>query len=302
MMQKDAGHVTAEEITAIENRAKRAPDVDLSYSTVFKPKLLTNPDAETGSYTVLTDSGSANVVRRGSRYNKLKINGSKVTYAIEEVGIEYEVEKADIRQAKSVGRPLNLEYVDRAIRACHEKINALAYRGDTEFGEFPGLLEMAGVTTYSGNDLDTADLSLYDEFVSAMNSLPLKFRKRQYYLVLADKEWKKFQKQGNQYTQQSWQNMIETNYPNVKVVGDDEIVSGADLSGGGTISTGTALLVPSDEELCRMPVGYAVKSVVNRATVSDDWYKSILGRAEARVGPIEVPFTTAVVKITGWDA
>ena len=298
----DAGHVTAEEITVIEGRAKRTPDVDLSYSQVFKPKLLSNPDAETGSYIILTDSGSANIVRRGSRYNKLKINGSKVSYVVEEVGIEYEVNKADIRQAKSIGRPLNLEYVDRAIRACHEKINTLVYRGDTEFGEFPGLLELAGVTTYTGTDLDTSNLSLFDEFVLAMNSIPAKFRSRSYYLVLADKEYKKFLKQGNQYTQQTWKNMIESNYSNVKVIMDDELVSGASLSGGGTIATGTALLIPSDEQLCRIPMGYPVKSVVNKATVSDSYHKSILGRAEARMGPVEVPFPTAVCKITGWDA
>lgn len=300
MMKQDDGHLTKEEVQAIEARAVRPVDDYLSYADVFKPKLLSNPDAEQGGYRVLERTGKAGIVRRGANYKKLKVNGSSVTYDISEVGIGYDLPKVDIKLAKSFNRPLNLEYVDSAIRVAHEKINEMVYRGDTEFGEYPGVLSLTGVTAYSGTDLDTADLNLYDEFVNMFNSLPSKFRKRKYNLVLADAEYKKFLTIGNAYKDLSWKQMIESNYSNVKVILDDEIAAGNELAGGGTIAAGTAMLIPHDDDLCRLPIGYVVKSVVDKESVSNSFKKNIEGRSEGRYGPIEAPHPTSLIKITGW--
>lgn len=298
----DAGHVTPEEIEYIEQRAVRSPDLDLTFSQVFNPLQIPNPDAEVGKYTVASETGEAQIIRQGSRANKLKINGTQVTYTLDSIEIEYEIPKADIRLARSFGSPLNVEYVDRSVRKVNEKLNALAYVGDTQFGDFQGILEVTGVTTYVGTDLDTSGLNLFNEVQNAVNAIPQEFRRRPYFLVVADKEWKKFAAIGNDFNNQSWLSIIESNIPNLTVVLEDELVAGADLAGGGTIATGTAMLIPNDVSLVRFPVARPVTSVVDRNSQGNDYEKSLFGRVEARYGPIEVPFPKSVVKITGWDA
>ena len=302
MLQNDDGHITSEEIEFIENRSKRSPDLDLTYTRVFNPLLMANPDAETGKYTVASEDGEAHIVRKGSRYKKLKINGASVTYSVDEVGLEYEVPKSDIRLAKSFGRPLNVEYVDRTIRKVSEKINKLCYVGDVEFQEYQGVIELSGVSTYVGSDLDTASLNLFNEVRQAMNAIPQEFRSRPYFLVLADKEWQKFSLIGNTTTNESWMQMIEKNIPNVTVVLEDEIKAGAETASGTPVVTGTALLIPNDVTLIRFPVAKPIRSIIDRNSQSNEFETSLRGRVEARNGPIEVPFPLAVVKVTGWDA
>jgi len=297
---QDSGHLTKEEVTFIEAIGKRSPDLDLTYSEVFQPLLLQNPDAEVGKYEVLTDSGEANLVRKGSRFNKLKLNGSSVRYDIEECGIEYAIRKADIRLARKFGRPLNLEYVERAKRATDEKINALCYRGDTEFGEFPGVLELVGLTSYSGTALNTASLNIVNEVVNAFNSIPQKFRRRSYTLVVADREWKVFTKIVDNASNANIMTLIMQSIPNLKIVNEADLTAGLDLAGGGTIAAGTALFIPNDRELTRLPIAKAVRSVIDSNSQSNEFLKELKGRVEARMGPVEVPFPTAVVKVTGW--
>ena len=74
MIAQDSGHLRKEEVEFIENVAKREPDLDLSYSRVFSPLLLQNPNAESGNYRIASDTGVASLVRKGSRFSKLKIN------------------------------------------------------------------------------------------------------------------------------------------------------------------------------------------------------------------------------------
>lgn len=301
-MQTDSGHLTTEEIKEIEALALRAPDEDLTYSTVFQTKLLTNPAAETGEYYTLSDSGAAEVVRRGSRYGKLTISGTKVTYSLESFGIEFEVYKDDIKASRMFGRPLDMEYVARAVRAAQEKLNTMAYLGDTKFGTLPGILEMSGVTAITGTDLDTANLNLFDEVQVAMNSLPAKYRQRNYYLVVADKEYKKFTKIGNTYSNESWLTIIEKNIKNLKVIMDDTIIAGATLASGATIATGTAMLIPYDSSLVRLPIAKVLKAVMDKNSVDNEYEEALRGKIVGKVGPVEAPFAAAIGKITGWDA
>ena len=300
MIGKDSGHLTKEEVTFIESVAKRAPDLDLTYSAVFQPMLLGNPNAETGDYRILTDTGVASLVRRGSRFNKLKINGSKVTYSVDEVGIEYGIQKSDIETARTFGRPLNVEYVERAKRATDEKVNILCYRGDTEFGEFPGILELSGATAYSGTALTTASLNIVNEVINAFQSIPVKFRSRQYSLVVADQEWKILQKIVDNSSNSSVMDLIKKSIPNLAVVAEQEYLSGNELSDGSSIASGTASIIPNDRELVRLPVAKPTGSIIDSNSQSNAFEKELRGRVEGRLGPISVPFPTAVVKITGW--
>ncbi len=301
-MQTDASHLTDLEVKEIEALAIRAPDEDLSYSAVFQAKLLTNPSAETGNYTVVTDSGEAEVVRRGSRYAKLTISGTEVSYILESFGIEFEIYKDDIKASKMFGRPLDMEYVERAVRAAQEKLNKIAYVGDTKFGTLPGVVELSGVTAITGTDLDTANLNLFNEVQIALNSIPSKYRRRNYTLVVADKEFKKFTAIGNTTTDDSWLTMIEKNIRNLKVVMDDEIIAGAALAGGGTIATGTAMLIPYEKTLARLPIAKELKAVMDKNSITNEYEEAVRGKIAGKVGPVEVPFPAAVGKITSWDA
>jgi len=300
MISKDSGHLRKEEVEFIEKIAKRQPDLDLTYSQVFQPLLLGNPNTEVGSYRILTDSGVARIVRRGSRFDKLKINGTNVTYTVDEVGIEYGILKSDIESAKSFGRPLNLEYVERAKRATDEKINTLCYRGDLEFGEFPGILELSGVTSYSGTALTTSSLNIVNEVINAFQKIPVKFRSRQYTLVLADQEWKAMQKIVDNSSNASIADLVKRNIPNLSIVLETEIDATKSLASGGTIASGTAMLIPKERELVRMPVAKTTQSIIDSNSQSNKFEKELRGRVEARLGPVEVPFPTSVVKITGW--
>lgn len=296
----DSGHLTKEEVTFIENAAKRAPDEDLTFPKVFQPLLMANPNAETGEYRVLTDLGVASLVRRGSRFNKLKINGDKITYSVDEVGIEYGIQKSDIQSARTFGRPLNIEYVERAKRATDEKINILCYRGDTEFGEFPGILELSGSTTYSGTALTTASLNIVNEVINAFQSIPQKFRGRKYSLVVADQEWKIMTKIVDNSSNASIADLVQRSLPNLTVVSETQYTAGLELSDASTIASGTASLIPNDRELVRLPVAKPTNSIIDSNSQSNAFEKELRGRVEARLGPISVPFPTAVVKITGW--
>lgn len=304
MMQNDAGtgHLTDLEVKEIETMAMRAPDTDLTYSQVFQVKLLTNPSAETGEYYVVTDSGEAEVVRRGSRYGKLTISGTKVSYSLETFGIEFEIYKDDIKASRMFSRPLDLEYVARAVRAAQEKLNTMAYRGDTKFGTLPGIVELSAATDITGTDLDTANLNLFNEVQTAINSLPAKYRRRNYTLVMADKEYKKFTAIGNTYSNESWLTIIERNIPNLKVVMDDELAAGNATAGGSTVATGTALLIPYDASLVRLPIAKTLKAVMDINTVNNDYEEAIRGKIMGKVGPVEAPFGESVGIITGWDA
>lgn len=296
----DSGHLTKEELNLIEQVGKRTPDLDLTFPQVFQPLLMGNPNAETGEFRILTDTGVASLVRNGSKFNKLKINGSKVTFSVDECGIEYGIKKTDIESARTFGRPLNMEYVERAKRATDEKINILCYRGDTEFGEFPGILELSGATAYSGTALSTASLNIVNEIINGFQAVPVQFRKRNYKLVIADREWKKLTKIIDNSSNSNIIDLVQRSLPNVEIVTEAEFDAGLGLSGGGTIAAGTAMFIPSDRELVRLPVAKTTSSIIDSNSQSNAFEKELRGRVEARLGPISVPFPTAVVKVTGW--
>lgn len=298
-MNNDSGHIRTWEIEEIEKVAMKAPADILTYATVFQPLLMTNPNVETGKYTVRTKSGDAEIIRRGTDFPKMKINGNEVTYSFYEIGISYAVNKDDIALAKSFGRPLNLEYVEEAVETTFNKMNSFVYRGDSQFG-IGGVLELSGVTAISGTDLDTASLNLYDEVRTTMDSLPVKYRNKPYYLVVADAEDIKFNKIGNDYRNESWKKIIEDNIKNLTIIVEEQFDAGLALAGGGTIVAGTAMLIPNDKKLARLPVAKPVKSIVSKTSVQDDYLEDIEGKVKGRIGPVEVPFPTAIAKITGW--
>jgi len=295
----DNSYLFDDELEVVSETVSRAPDLDLTFNKVFSLRQMANPDAEVSKYRVADDdSGTAELLRGLSEYPKVNITGSESTTDIYKVGISFDIPTQDINNSRAWGRKLDMEYVERAKRKVDEKLNAFAYNGDTKFG-VPGILELSGVTTLSGSDLDTANLNLADEITRGVNAIPVEFRQRPYSLVMADAEWKKFVKIGNTTTNQTWLEIAKRQHPNVQFIVESQLDSGKNLASGGTVSAGTAMLIPSDPILVRIPVG-RMPSAIFQASANVAFEEKVSGKVKSRIGAVEVPHPTSVVKITGW--
>jgi len=292
------GYLFNREVEEIENVVMRQPDLDLTFSQVFAAKQLANPEAELSKYSVADDDvGSAKLLRKLSDYPRMSVSGSEVSSQIYKVGIAFEIPTEDVENSRRWSRPLDTEFAERATRKVDEKLIALAFVGDTDFG-VAGVLELSGVTTYSGTSLNNSSLNLTDELTNSINAIPVRFRSRPYSLVIADQEWKRLVKIGNSFSNQTWLEMFKSAHPNISVVKEANLDALTALAGGGSVASGTALLVPKDKELCRMPIGMLGKLLFNQADPA--FAEKVEGKVKARVGAVEAPFPTSIVKITGW--
>ena len=296
----DNGYLFETEVQEIEQAVQRQPDLDLTAFRVFAVRTLTNPEAEVSKYHVAdTDSGSAMLIRGLADYPQIRISGSEITNNIYKVGVAFAIPTADVEQSRDWGRSLDLEFVDRAKREVDSKMNKFMYIGDNEFG-INGIYDLSGVTTYSGTDFDTASLNITNEMTAAVNTIPIQFRNRPYSLVIADQEWKKAQKIGNTYSNETWLDMFKKQHPNITVEVESVLDAGTVLGSGGTVSQGSALLIPKDRGLCRVPIGY-LGQVLFKPEANATFDEKIEAKVKSRLGAIEVPFATSVVKITGWN-
>lgn len=295
----DNSYLFEDEVKVVSETVSRAPDLDLTFNRVFSLRQMANPDAEVSKYRVAdTDSGTAELLRGLAEYPKIDISGSESTTDIYKIGISFDIPTQDVNNSRAFGRKLDVEYVDRAKRKVDEKMNAFAYAGDTKFG-VPGILELSGVTTHSGSDFDTANLNLADQVTIAINSIPIEFRGRPYSCVMADTEWKKLTKIGNTTTNQTWLEIIRRQWPNIQFIVEAQLDSGTNLASGSTVAAGTAMLIPSDPTLVRIPVG-RMPNAVFQAAANVAYEEKVSGKVKARIGAIEVPYPTSVVKVTGW--
>lgn len=302
MIKQDAGHIVyTDEIREIEDFAHRDPKANYTAFEVFSEKRLTNEDAEEGSYVIKSTLGGATVLHHNAEYPKIKVNGSKVLYSIEDVGVGFGIKKTDIKLSKSLGKPLNLEYVDEALDAVHDKINEIVYRGDIEYDTLTGLFTLSGVTAITASlVIDVAANNVFNVISDAYNDLPLAARQKspEYSLVVDPNDEQYYNQIGNVTTNESWKTIIEKNLP-VKLVVEANALTGLSLAGGGTIAAGTAWLVPKNKEFVRVPIAKSTKNVMDKNSVENDYEVELRGKTEARMGPVEAPYAAAVGKITG---
>lgn len=296
----DNGFLFENEVKEIQEVVERAPDLDLTFSRVFSPRLLSNPESTVATYTVSDDdTGSAELLRGLADYPKIRISGSEVDNPVYKAGLSFDLELSEIELSRRWGRPLDTEYVERTKRGVDEKINSFIYVGDSKFG-VNGVYSLSGVTSYAGTDLDTASLNLADEFTRAVQAIPVRYRQRPYTMVMADKEFKKFQTIGNTTTNETWISIAKRAHPNVDVVVEATLDAGTALGAGGTVGQGVALLIPKDKSLCRMPVGYLSQLLV-KPSATAEFDEQVSAKVKSRIAAVEAPFPTALVKVTGWD-
>jgi len=294
--QDTSGYLTKEEVESIELETMREPDRDLTFNQVFEIMPLDSPFAKTSVYYVADDDeGSAKLLNSLSQAEKIMVTGQRVTASIYDTAIAFELEMDDIETSRSWGKPLNTEFVQRSVRKVNEKLNSLAYLGDTDFG-VQSLLDASGLTDITGTDIDTMT-DVASEFIGYFNDLPVKFRTRyQYKLVLADQEWKKLQKRGNTYNDKSVAQLIQEAIPNLEIVPPEvSLDSGTEYASGGTVSSGTGFFIPKSKEAVRMPLAMSPVAY----TDSDNSIRKVKGTVRARAGPLEIVFPTAIGKISG---
>ena len=298
MNQNDAtsSFLTQLEVTEIDNVIKRAPDRDLTFADVFAIKQLANPNAETGWYYVAdSDEGSVHLLRSLAECEKIFVSAQKVTYPVYLMGIGYNLKVSDIEASRAWNQPLDTQEVSRATRAVQEKLNKLAYVGDSEFG-VPGILSEAGITAITGTTLSSSTTKCND-FIGYFNSLPVIYRNRfQYTLVVADREYKELVKIGNTYNDKSVADQLKAAIPNLTIAMPEvNLDAGTALYDGSTVAAGTALLIPKAVEACNMPLAKAPNTTMK---MYED-IQEIKGTVNARAGPVEVIFPTSIGKITG---
>ena len=300
MMKNDAASsfLTEQETKEIEDITLRAPDVDLTVFEVFPFRTLLNPNAKSGEYNVADDDeGSANLLLSLKDAERIFVSGQQVTYSIYDTAIAWELKFSDIETSRSWGRPLDAEVISRATRKVNEKINSLAYVGDSKFG-VPGILEASGLTSIAGGTVNNTGAPA-NEFITYFNSLPAKFRTRfPYKLVLNDSVWKQLQVIGNTTNDKSIMTQILEAIPNLSIVSPEaNLDAGTALSAGGTVGLGDALLVPQDVGTIRMSIAKSPRSI--QKDYEDD--AEVRGKVHARIGVVEPIFPTATGKITGLD-
>lgn len=296
-MDSKSSYLTQEELKEIENVALRAPDVDLTWADVFAVKTMQNPHAKSGEYTLAdADEGNARLLQSLSQAEKIFVSGQKVTYSVYTAGIAFELDMADIEASRVWGKPLDTEVIQRATRKVNEKINSMAYSGDSEFG-VTGLTEASGVTAISGTDLDGYSGNVASLFITYFHGLPSQYRNRfPYSLVLADQEWAKLQKIGNTTNDKSIATQIQEAIPNLKIsMPEAELTAGVTLGGGTTVADGTGLFVPKDASALRMAIAMSPRA----STMDYPDTQQVKGSVWARIGTAELVFATAVGKITG---
>jgi hypothetical protein len=290
-----SGYLTLEEVQYIKNETSRAPDRDLTFATVFEMKVI-DPFAKTDVYYVAdTDEGAAEIVVHLSDAKKIMVTGQRTTASIYDIAIGFELEMDDIETSRSWNKPLNTEFVARATRAVNEKLNALAYLGDTKFG-VTSLLDNSSVTAITGTTISVMT-DPASSFIGYFNSLPVVYRnKYQYKAVFADQEWKQLQKRGNTYNDKSIAQIILEAIPNLEIVPPEvSLDAGTTYASGGTVASGVAYLIPKNQEAVRMPIAMSPTAYTDTNTAD----RIVYGKVRARAGPLEIVFPTAIGKITG---
>lgn len=302
MKANDSGHLTEEEIKEIENFAFRTPSADYTAFRVFEEKRLMDPDAKTAAYITKSKLGGASVVHYGEDFPKMKVNGTEVSYVIEDVGISFSVPKRDVRLSKRMGMPLDSDYMMESLDSTWDEINKIAYVGDVNHGTMTGLTELSGVTAITASAvIDTGVTNVLNIISNAYYDLPIRARKKttQYSLVVPPADEKYYNQMLNtSTTNDTWKSLIERSLPIVIEV-EEEIVAGAALASGATIAAGTSWLVPKNKEFIRFPVAQSVHNVMDSNSVSNPAEDSIIGKTRARIGPVEAPYAISVGKISG---
>lgn len=115
---------------------------------VFPVNMDTDPGADTVSYDGYSDVGMAKIIANyADDLPRADVKGERQTVKVYAIGTSYGYSTKDIRRAKMAGKPLTSQRAAAARRANDAKINAVAFKGDPEYG-IKGICDVPNITAY----------------------------------------------------------------------------------------------------------------------------------------------------------
>lgn len=138
----------AEELNFIKARTYDIKVPPSNALVVFPVNSDTDPGADTVSYDTYGEVGMAKIISNyADDLPRADVKGERTTVKVASIGTSYGYSTKDIRRARMAGKPLQARKAAAARHATDTRINALAFRGDKEYG-ISGILDHPNITAY----------------------------------------------------------------------------------------------------------------------------------------------------------
>lgn len=130
--------------------------------------------SETITYRSYSQVGLAKIIADyANDFPRVDVYGEEVTAKVRGIGTSYGYSIKEIRRAQIAGTPLEQRRANAARRANDEKVNRIAFNGDSVYGlqgliDYPGITEATLTTGTSGN---TWALKTPDEIIADVTAL-----------------------------------------------------------------------------------------------------------------------------------
>lgn len=293
------GYLTEEEVRNFEGLL-REPTIPVNFRDWIEIATAKNPNATDEGYSIKED-GTATIIteliKKGESYPLMKIGKKRVSYEINKMKIGFAIPIEDVQNSRLFGNSLDSEYAMDASDDMNRKVDQMIWLGDEKF-QVPGIFDIAGTTTHTMTDWDTAGLDIANEIIGMVNAVPQKYRTMTYGLFLADAEYVKLTKFFNSASaigDRSHLERIKQAMPNLTIYNDANITAGLTSATGNTTAAGTMVLAPRRNRLCR----FKFAKVPYFLTKNEVMEEEVKGAYAARSGQVELPFPSAVVISTG---
>lgn len=144
-LDANEGMFFARQLEYVKSQTYDVKRVNLSAFTLMPVSTSIPEGATTHTYRQYDTVGMAKVIANyANDLPRADVVGKEVTSSIRSIGNSYGYNTQEIRSAIFAGQNLNARKAAAASRAHQEKINQLAFSGDTEYG-LPGLLSNSNV-------------------------------------------------------------------------------------------------------------------------------------------------------------
>lgn len=147
---------------------------DLKAFTLFPISNEADEGAQNIVYQQYTKVGVAKIIADyADDAPRTDVYGTEVTKRVYRVGDSYGYDVAEIRRSKMAGKGLEMRKAESARRASDEKINSIAFSGDTDHS-IEGFIDYTGITEYTlstGSAGDTFALKTPDEIITDLSGI-----------------------------------------------------------------------------------------------------------------------------------
>ena len=179
--EKDAMHLDANETVFFKRQLEfvKAQTYDVKWKenkalALFPVDTLAGVAATEITYRSFTRVGTAKMVADyANDFPRVDVYGTETTVKPHDIGASYGYSIQEIRRAQMAGLPLEQRRANAARRAIEDKINSIAFDGDTATN-LAGFIDYSGISEFTlttGSGGDTWALKTADEILADMNGL-----------------------------------------------------------------------------------------------------------------------------------